>query len=114
MDPNIHFLILFLLTVIYNSDTTLTPKSPKGSKVKPNKVKSGPQNYSVFTKKFVMDSPNSKDIIVNHAAFFKEVDEYSYDGMVLGYITPVSHYILELCSFELKNIYLLPYSTSSS
>lgn len=80
------------MLIISLSNLTLTPKSPKSNskeKIKLEKTKTGPQNYSVLTKKFVSESPNSKDIIANHGAFFKEVDEYSFDGLVLGYVTPV-------------------------
>lgn len=79
--------------IIFETETTLTPKSPKNNKekTKVEKIKSGPQNYTVFTKKLVTEAPNSKDIISNHGAFFKEVDEFTFQGLVLGYVTPVCY-----------------------
>lgn len=91
--PFLLFVFTFLM-IISHSETTLTPKSPRSTKDK-NKVekaKSGPQNHTVFTKKFISETPNSKDIINNHGAFFKEVDEFSFKGLVLGYVTPVGHF----------------------
>lgn len=86
-------LVIFIFVMmILQSETTLTPKSPRGNnkdKSKAEKIKTGPQNYTVFTKKFVTETPNSKDIIANHGAFFREVDEFSFQGLVLGYVTPV-------------------------
>lgn len=86
--------MIVISMVISQLEATLTPKSPKGNnkdKNKTEKTKSGPQNYTVFIKKLVTDTPNSKDIIVNHGAFFKEVDEFSFPGFVLGYVTPVCY-----------------------
>lgn len=95
--------LFVLLTIILQSETTLTPKSPRGNnkdKNKGEKVKTGPQNYTVFTKKYVTETPNSKDIIVNHGAFFSEVDEFSFQsGLVLGYVTPVCFFRLEMDRF---------------
>lgn len=87
-------MIVISMMVILQSKATLTPKSPKGNNKDKNKIektKSGPQNYTVFIKKLVTDTPNSKDIIVNHGAFFKEVDEFSFPGLVLVYVTPVCY-----------------------
>lgn len=85
-------LVVFILLIL-QSKSTLTPKSPRGSnkdKVKAEKIRTGPQNYTVFSKKYVTETPNPKDIIANHGAFFREVDEFSFEnGLVLGYVTPV-------------------------
>lgn len=93
-------LVVFFLLIL-QLESTLTPKSPRGSnkdKIKTEKIRTGPQNYTVYTKKYVTESPNSKDIIANHGAFFREVDEFSFaDGLVLGYVTPV-------CFFHSKQI----------
>lgn len=83
-----HF-VWFGLILIF-SEATLSPKSPKGNKVKTDKTKIGPQNYTVFSKNLVVEEPNAKDIINHHQGFFREVDEFSYPGLVLGYVTPVS------------------------
>lgn len=72
------------------SKATLSPKSPRGNKAKIEKAKIGPQNYTVFSKNLVVEEPHSKDIISHCQGFFKEVDEFSYPGLVLGYVTPVS------------------------
>lgn len=85
--------ISIFLMMIFQSEPTLTPKSPKSNKEKnkAEKVKSGPQNYTIFTKKYVSETPNSKDIINNYGAYFREVDEFSFQGLVLGYVTPVCY-----------------------
>ncbi|KAG5879225.1 hypothetical protein JTB14_026721 [Gonioctena quinquepunctata] len=91
-------LVIFLILDIflyhpYEVEGTLSPKSPRRKKdedVKPkvDKARVGPQNYTVFNKNLVNEAPTSKEIITNHQGFFREVDEFSFDGMVLGYVTP--------------------------
>lgn len=106
-------MIVISVMIILQSEATLTPKSPKGNtkdKSKTEKIKTGPQSYTVFIKKFVTDTPNSKDIIINHGAFFKEVDEFSFPGLVLGYVTPVC-YILQ---WHLISLNVIDISSSSS
>ncbi|XP_056637560.1 chitinase domain-containing protein 1 [Diorhabda sublineata] len=81
-------LLIFVQVVV----STLTPKSVKNkekkSKTTNEKLRLGPQNYTVFNKNLVKEYPTSKEIITNHQAFFREVDEYNFDGIVLGYVTP--------------------------
>lgn len=88
-------ILLPIFLAQYNVETTLSPKSPRGNKdkAKEEKSKEGPQNYSVFERNFVNESPTPKEIIANYKGFFKEVDEYRLDGLVLGYVTPVSIHV---------------------
>lgn len=89
-----YLLIVFnVLNINNEAVATLTPKSPRGNKENKNKVdkvRLGPQNYTVFDKNFVTEAPTAKDILTNYQAFFRETDEYRFDGLVLGYVTPVS------------------------
>ncbi|KAK9885338.1 hypothetical protein WA026_010837 [Henosepilachna vigintioctopunctata] len=93
--PNI---LLFSFSIIL-IDGTLTPKSKykKQTTEKPSIKKhvknlnplKGPQNQTVFQRNLVSDNiQRSIDVLNNHQAFFRETDEYSFDGIVLGYITP--------------------------
>ncbi|CAH1967926.1 unnamed protein product [Acanthoscelides obtectus] len=85
------YVVCFLLCYcnIYLAKATLSPKNRVSkSEKKSEKIKEGPQNYSVFDKGFVTEIESAKDIISNHKAFFKEVDDYKFDGLVLGYVTP--------------------------
>lgn len=84
------YLVSFLplLTV-----ATLTPKSPRGAKeakTKPDKFKSGPQSYSVFDRNLIVEKPTAKDILTNCRAYSSNTNMYNFDGLSLGYVTPVS------------------------
>lgn len=76
---------------IESASSTLTPKN-RGNKKKiqekPLKIRTGPQKYSVFDKSFVTETVVAKDILENYQAFFTETDEYNFNGLVLGYVTP--------------------------
>ena len=81
---------VLILQVLYLGDATLTPKSPKSKKHRsPGEVRLGPQNYTVFDLGLVVDPPEARDVVENHAAFYRETDRYSTEGIVLGYVTPV-------------------------
>ncbi|CAG9839522.1 unnamed protein product [Diabrotica balteata] len=84
------FIILIIVAPLVTC--TLSPKSPKNkdkqSKASVQKPKSGPQDTTIFNKNLIDEHPSAKDIIANHKTFFKEVDEYNMDGLVLGYVTP--------------------------
>lgn len=90
--------VLFL-QLLYLGDATLTPKSPKSKKhTSPGEVRLGPQNYTVFDLDLVVDPPEARDILENYAAFYKETDRYTTDGIVLGYVTPVYNLLVRLVS----------------
>ncbi|XP_019871850.2 chitinase domain-containing protein 1 [Aethina tumida] len=86
--------IYFCIICICLNECTLSPKSPKtkqSKEVKPIKnvkIKTGPLNLTVFQRNLVVENPTPKEIVSNHGAFFQETDEYNFDGMVLGYVTP--------------------------
>lgn len=104
-----YLLIAFNTLNIYNEAVaTLTPKSPRGNKENINKldkVRLGPQNYTVFDKNFVTEAATAKDILGNYQAFFRETDEYNFDGLVLGYVTPVSSECSELKKINAKRVF---------
>ncbi|CAG9773867.1 unnamed protein product [Ceutorhynchus assimilis] len=89
------FILICALAYEISASQTLSPKN-KGTKKKsaektdkkPSKERLGPQKYSVFDKNFVSQEVTAKDIVNNHRAFFTETDEYNFDGLVLGYVTP--------------------------
>lgn len=94
--------VLVVLCVIceIKSSQTLSPKNrggkkkqeepPSPPKKKPTKSVSGPQKYSVFDKGFVSEDASASEIIANYQAFNAETDDYNFNGLVLGYVTPVS------------------------
>lgn len=99
--------VLVVLCVIceIKSSQTLSPKNRGGKKKQeepppsPPKKKliqsvTGPQKYSVFDKGFVSEDASASEIIANYQAFNSETDDYNFNGLVLGYVTPVSQLIL--------------------
>lgn len=89
----LHFLIVTLSSIVIVK-STLTPKSPKGGTDSKLKVEKGPQNYSVFEKKLVTETPSSKDILIYNNGYSKNTKDYKFQGLVLGYVTPVSFELL--------------------
>lgn len=80
-------LVVFAFNLI---EGTLSPKSPKSKKTTEEKFISGPQSYSVFDKNLVVENPTYKEIITNNKAYFENTNSYNFDGLLLGYVTPVS------------------------
>lgn len=66
---------------------TLTPKSKRTVKVE--KIKSGPQNYTVFDRNLVSEDVTAKDVLLNHQAYFANTEKHNFNGLVLAYVTPV-------------------------
>ncbi|XP_045477613.1 chitinase domain-containing protein 1 [Harmonia axyridis] len=92
------YIILFLSLIMLTS-STLSPKSKKKQQstekplvkktTKSQSLLKGPLNETVFQRNLVNDGPlMASDILKNHLGFFRETDEYAYDGIVLGYVTP--------------------------
>lgn len=50
----------------------------------------GPVAESVFDRNLVSENPSAKDILNNHQAYSSDTSKRSAEGMVLGYVTPVS------------------------
>lgn len=93
------FQLYFLVVIISGFvivESTLTPKSPKGGTDSKLKTEKGPQNYSVFEKKLVSETPSSRDILTYSNGYSKNTKDYRFQGLVLGYVTPVSFELL-LC-----------------
>lgn len=80
------FSVFFI--IVFSIEATLTPKSRKNLKTSKS-YKAGPQNRSVFDRNLVSAKTSPKDILDNNKAYFREVDNYNFEGQVLGYITPV-------------------------
>lgn len=90
-DKLLYLVVICCYSINSSSDATLTPKSPKGNKEpKSDKFRLGPVNYTVFDHDLVTSAPSAKDILINNGAYFKETNQHSFDGIVLGYVTPVS------------------------
>lgn len=87
----IQCVIYVLLSVLPSLCTaTLTPKSKKKEvHIKADKIKTGPQNYTVFDRNLIIENPTAKDIITNHQAYYADTEKRNFDGLVLGYVTPV-------------------------
>lgn len=85
------YVITLLLYILMFTNATLTPKSSKLPKNKTEKVKIGPVNQSVFDRQLVIENPTAKDIIHNNEAYFKNTNDTSIRGLVLGYVTPVRY-----------------------
>lgn len=89
--------LIVFLTFLYVTlgSQTLSPKN-RGSKKKQEeksekklpKARLGPQKYSVLDRDFVSEDVKVKDILTNYQAFFTETDDYNFNGLVLGYVTP--------------------------
>ena len=88
-------LSLLIVFVIIDSCThlcteaTLTPKSRKNDDLRLAKIKSGPQNLTVFDRSLVTETVVPKEILQNYQGYFREVDDFQFEGHVLGYVTPV-------------------------
>ncbi|CAG9857856.1 unnamed protein product [Phyllotreta striolata] len=88
--------ISVILACLPTAELTLSRKNPKTKEKTEQKnttaaeikAKKGPQDYDVFSKNLVSEKVTAQDIINNQQAFYKEVDDYSFQGMVLGYVTP--------------------------
>ncbi|KAF7282679.1 hypothetical protein GWI33_002149 [Rhynchophorus ferrugineus] len=86
----VFFVLSFIFLYVVSASQTLSPKN-RGNKKKQDekyKTKIGPQKYTVFDKKFVTETVAGRDILSNYRAFFAETDEYNFNGLVLGYVTP--------------------------
>ncbi|KAL1498160.1 hypothetical protein ABEB36_009003 [Hypothenemus hampei] len=93
-----NFIILIIIFILVNDllcSETLSPKNrgnkkkkeEKSSKKLPKPIK-GPQKYSVLDQRLVSEDILAEDILTNHQAFFTETDDYNFNGLVLGYVTP--------------------------
>lgn len=71
------------------SSSTLSPSNKK-SKTKELKVKSGPQDESVFDKDLIDEEPSSKDILIECNGYYKETNLRLFNSTILGYVTPVN------------------------
>lgn len=90
---NITYLFIFTLlaVILHLNDATLSP-SKKGKKVvKELKTKKGPQSTSVIDRNLIEEEPVARDILLEHATYFRDTDLKLFNGTVLGYVTPVSH-----------------------
>ncbi|EFA08676.1 chitinase domain-containing protein 1 [Tribolium castaneum] len=81
---------LILVTLLSAVHGTLTPKSRKDKR--DDKffvhIKTGPQNITVFDRNLVTEAATPREVLQNYLAYFREIDNYQFDGLVLGYVTP--------------------------
>lgn len=85
-----NFYILLYILQAFCCLATLTPKSKrKEVNIKAETIKKGPQNYSVFDRNLIIENPTAKEIIVNNQAYYADTEKHNFNGLVLGYVTPV-------------------------
>lgn len=82
---SLYICVICLFTL---SSSTLSPSNKK-SKTKELKVKSGPQDESVFDKELIDEEPSSKDILIESNGYYKETNLRLFNSTILGYVTPV-------------------------
>lgn len=89
MNINILFIVTILCAIALGG-ATLTP-SKKGKKsTKEVKPKKGPQSSSVIDRNLIEEEPAARDILLEHATYYRDTDSRLFNGTVLGYVTPVS------------------------
>lgn len=90
MNLNNRFIVV-LMCLVALCGATLTP-SKKGKKVtKEVKTKKGAQSKNVFDRNLIEEEPAARDILLEHATYYRDTDLKLFSGTVLGYVTPVSH-----------------------
>lgn len=84
-------LLITILVIINSVSSTISPPKNKKNKKKDKelKLKSGPQKESVFDRNLIEEEPAVKDILVEHAAYYKDTSARHFNSTILGYVTPV-------------------------
>lgn len=91
-------LLLYLVALVIVASSvlaTLNPSKNKKGKQKAKtvpsviKVKSGPQENSVYERNLVDNEPLASDIIAEAHTYYKDTSLKNFNGSVLGYVTPV-------------------------
>lgn len=84
--------IVSLLCFVALCGATITP-SKKGKKVaKELKTKQGPQSKNVIDRNLIEEEPVARDILLEHATYFRDTHVKLFSGTVLGYVTPVKSF----------------------
>lgn len=80
-------LTIYIIFTIYISlnECTLSP-----SKNKKSSVRLGAIETSVQDRNLLIENPSAKDILNNYQAYYSNTSKYNSEGIVLGYVTPVS------------------------
>lgn len=85
-------LIIYLIVLCYCSESLCTI-SPSDKKIKGKSselvIKKGPQPDSVIDRNLIEDEPAARDIIAEHAGYYKDTGRRLFNGTILGYVTPV-------------------------
>lgn len=93
-------LIVLLCLTIISVNATLSPAKSSKKQIKTKekdwKVKIGPQSDSVFTRNLIEEEPLAKDIIIENGAYYKDTNNRLFNGTVLGYVTPVSRFLIRV------------------
>ncbi|KAF5291398.1 hypothetical protein FQR65_LT01708 [Abscondita terminalis] len=70
-------------------EPTLTPKSIKTKETKKSdNISAGPIDKNVIDRNLITETPTATEILNNHQFYYKDTKESTFEGMVLGYVTP--------------------------
>lgn len=79
-------LFVISISLIICGQCTLSP-----SKNKKSSVRLGAVDNSVHDRNLIIENPSAKDILNNYKSYYTNTTKYNVDGIVLGYVTPVSY-----------------------
>lgn len=83
--------LLILLTLISITTATINPSKNKKVKKAPEvKQNTGPYATNVFERDLVDPEPLASSIVSEANTYFIDTSLRNFNGMVLGYVTPVS------------------------
>lgn len=90
------FLTLIFIACV---SATINPSKNKKTKQKSQpasvevKIKTGPQENSVYDRNLVENEPLASEIIAEAGTYYKYTDLKNFNGTVLGFVTPVRFFI---------------------
>lgn len=100
------FINCLLFTVlIYSVSSTINPSKIKKGKQKVQEavVNKGPKLFSVYERNLVDSEPLASDIVAEAHTYYKERSLKNFNGTVLGYVTPVSSYLMKNLKYPGNN-----------
>lgn len=97
MKALIQTVLIFLF--ITNISATINPSKTKKAKQKSSKevnlkINNGAQDKSVYERNLVDNEPLAAEILAEANTYYKETSLKNFDGILLGYVTPVSDFII--------------------
>lgn len=92
MKPRFEQSVSLIFALVLISSATIAPpdKNKKGRQTKEFKVNKGPVDKNVFDRNLVQDEPTSELILRESATFYKNTSARLFDGLTLGFVTPVT------------------------